>query len=220
MLQSLINKDNIVKKEILEVVLGTNNPILTKKIDFILKNCLRIKDLEVFMSSIILLNKNNYFGTYSLNFNKEILDSVISKDKEKFNKVFSNPERSELFNNDYLSSSQIQEIKYYFEFEKMTYFYFYHKKYYDCFYKIDLEKIQCLKKEIYSNRNIAIKEKYFSNKNTISIKKGKEIITSNIIEVIFKIFENISINEKLDNYIKNNYKTEYLIIKNYISKFI
>ena len=219
MLQSLINKDNIVKKEILEVILKTNNSIFMKKIDFILKNCLKIRKIETFLSSVILLNKNNYFGNYSLIFNKELLDSIISKDKNKFIEIFSNPEKSSIFNNDYLNNQQIKEIKYYFELEKISYCYLYHKKYYDCMYKISLEKIQELKKEIYTAKNIQIETKYFSNKNTISIRKGKEIIVSDIIEVIFKIFENISINEKLDYYVKNNYKTEYLIIKNYVNRF-
>ena len=92
MLQSLINKDNIVKKEILEVILKTNNSIFMKKIDFILKNCLKIRKIETFLSSVILLNKNNYFGNYSLIFNKELLDSIISKDKNKFIEIFSNPD--------------------------------------------------------------------------------------------------------------------------------
>ena len=219
MLQSLINKDNIVKKEILEVILKTNNSIFMKKIDFILKNCLKIRKIETFLSSVILLNKNNYFGNYSLIFNKELLDSIISKDKNKFIEIFSNPEKSSIFNNDYLNNQQIKEIKYYFELEKISYCYLYHKKYYDCMYKISLEKIQELKKEIYTAKNIQIETKYFSNKNTISIRKGKEIIVSDIIEVIFKIFEKMSINEKLDYYVKNNYKTEYLIIKNYVNRF-
>ena len=37
MLQSLINKDNIVKKEILEVILKTNNSILYEKNRFYFK---------------------------------------------------------------------------------------------------------------------------------------------------------------------------------------
>ena len=57
-------------------------------------------------------------------------------------------------------------------------------------YKITLRKNSRIKKRnIYSSKIYKLETKYFSNKNTISIRKGKEIIVSDIIEVIFKIFE-------------------------------
>ena len=199
MLQSLINKDNIIKRELLEVILKTNNDILYSRIDFILKYSLKVKDLETFISSAILLNKNNYFGTYSLNFNREILESVTKKDKDMFLKIFSNPMRNEIFNNEYLNKGKTSEIKYYYDIEKIVYFYLYQKKYYDCFYEITLDKIQELKTEIYKVKNIDLGVKYFSNKNTISVRKGKETITSDIVEVI--------------------YKTEYIFIKSYLERF-
>ena len=185
MLQSLINKDNIIKRELLEVILKTNNDILYSRIDFILKYSLKVKDLETFISSAILLNKNNYFGTYSLNFNREILESVTKKDKDMFLKIFSNPMRNEIFNNEYLNKGKTSEIKYYYDIEKIVYFYLYQKKYYDCFYEITLDKIQELKTEIYKVKNIKTnhinKDKNISHCNWICIKIQTYISFSLII---------------------------------------
>ena len=75
-----------------------------------------------------------------------------------------------------------------------------------------------LETEIYNVKKIDLNVKYFSNKNTISIRKGKEITPVDIVEVIFKIFEDVKINHTLDHFIKSNYKTEYLFIKCYLER--
>jgi hypothetical protein len=219
MLNSLINKDSLVRSEIINVVLKTNSRILSEREDFITRNLIKIKDLDVFISGVILLNKNNYFGNYSLDYNREISISVTENNDNKFLKKFEDYAGSQIFKNHLIDNYILEEIKEYYNLEKIVYFYLYHKKYYNCFYEINLDKIQGLKEEIYKIKNKDTKIKYFSNKNTISIKKGKEIETANIIEVIFKIFEDIKINYKLDSFIKSNYRTEYLFIKGYIEKF-
>ena len=61
MLESLINKDSIVRREILEMILKTNNHILIEKIEFILKILTKVKSVDAFISGLILLNKNSYF---------------------------------------------------------------------------------------------------------------------------------------------------------------
>lgn len=218
MLHSLINKDTIVRKEILTTVLETNNCILLEKIDFMIKCLIKIKDLDTFISGVILLNRNNYFGTYSLDFNRDIIKFVLEKNEEKFLKKFKDYEMSQIFRNNLVDREDLEDVKKHYQIEKLVYFYLYHKKYYDCFYKINIENIQKLKTEIYDIKDINKNIKYFSNKNTISVKKGKETETLDIIEVIFKIFEDVKINYKLDNYIKSNYRTEYLFIKNYLEK--
>lgn len=218
MLESLINKDSIVRREILEMVLKTNNHILVEKIEFILKNLLKIKSVDSFISGIILLNKNNYFGTYSLGYNRDIIQAVVEKNESRFLKVFMNPSSCEIFKNEEVDKNILEEIEYYYGIEKIAYFYLYQKKYYDCFYEINLDKIQELKKEIYSIKDLNVNVKYFSNKNMISIKKGKDIIPMNIVEVIFKIFEDVKMNHTLDHFIKSNYKTEYLFIKIFLEK--
>ena len=43
MLESLINKDTIVRREIAELVLKTNNHVLIEKIDFVLEILSKIK---------------------------------------------------------------------------------------------------------------------------------------------------------------------------------
>tara|TARA_R110001592_G_scaffold164575_1_gene398733 strand:+ start:169 stop:837 length:669 start_codon:yes stop_codon:yes gene_type:complete len=217
MLESLINKDNSVRKELLDMILETNNSILTEKYNFLLNNLIKIKSVDIFISGIILLNKNNYFGTYSLDFNRDIIQSCIERNDDSFLKIFTNPQNSIIFKkNDSIDKLILNEIKRFYEIEKLVYFYLYQKKYYNCFYEVNLQKIQELKKEIYKIKNIDIGVKYFSNKNTISIKKGNEIITSDIVEVIFKIFEDVKINYKLDNFVRSNYKTEYYFIKDYL----
>ena len=218
MLESLINKDTIVRKEIAELVLKTNNHVLIEKIDFVLEILSKIKGIDDFISGLILLNKNNYFGTYSLGYNRDIIQAVLEKNETNFLKTFMNPSSSELFKNHLLEKEILHEIKSYYNLEKMVYFYLYQKKYYDSFYPITLDKIQELKSEIYKVKGINLNIKYFSNKNTISIRKGNETTTENIVEIIFRIFEDVKINHTLDHFIKSNYKTEYLFIKYYLER--
>ena len=219
MLESLLTKHGLVRREILEVVLKTNDNIFFRRLNFIYKALSKIKDTDSFISGLILLNKNNYFGTYSLGYNRDLIQSLVEKNESKFLKIYINPVSSDIFRNYNLSKENLDEINYYYSLEKMTYFYLYQKKFYDCFYEINLDKIQKLKKEIYEMKERDISIKYFSNKNTISIRKGKEIITSDIVEVIFKIFQDIKINDKLDTFIKSNYTTEYYFIKSYLEKY-
>lgn len=218
MLESLINKDTIVRREILEMILKTNNHILMEKIEFILKILTKIRSVDAFISGLILLNKNSYFGTYSLGYNRDIIQAVLEKNETRFLKTFMNPTSTEVFKNGLVEKEILDEIEHYFNVEKMVYFYLYQKKYYDCFYEINLDKIQQLKTEIYKIKDIDLNVKYFSNKNTISIRKGKEITPVDIVEVIFKIFEDVKINHALDHFIKSNYKTEYLFIKSYLER--
>lgn len=218
MLESLINKDTIVRREIIETVIKTNNHILVEKMDFITEMLLKIKGIDPFISGLILLNKNNYFGTYSLGYNRDIIQSVLERNENIFLKTFTNPSSSEIFKNELMEKEILEEIKQYYNLEKMVYFYLYQKKYYDSFYEINLDKIQQLKSEIYKVKGINLNVKYFSNKNTISIRKGKETTTENIVEIIFKIFEDVKINHTLDHFIKYNYKTEYLFIKCYLER--
>ena len=216
MLESLVNKDSIVRREILEMILKTNDNMFLKKIDFILKMLLKIKSVDSFVSGVILLNKNNYFGTYSLGYSRDLLGAVLEKNETRFLKIFMNPTSSEVFKNESVEKEILDEIERYYNLEKMVYFYLYQKKYYDCFYQVNLDKIQLLKSEIYKIKGINLNIKYFSNKNTISIRKGKEVKPVDIVEIIFKIFEDVKINDKLDHFIKSNYKTEYLFIKGYL----
>ena len=218
MLESLINKDSIVRREILEMVLKTNNQVLVEKINFIEKILFKVKGVDSFVSGLILLNKNNYFGTYSLGYNRDIIQAVLEKNEEQFLKTFMNPTSSQLFKNELVDKKILGEIQEYYNIEKMVYFYLYQKKYYDCFYEINLDKIQLLKTEIYNINKIDLNIKYFSNKNTVSIRKGKEITPTDIVEVIFKIFEDVKINHTLDNFIRSNYRTEYLFIKGYLER--
>jgi hypothetical protein len=218
MLESLLTKHGLVRRELLELILKTNDDFLTKKIDFIMKAITKIKNTDTFISGLVLLNKNSYFGTYSLSYNKDIMDSVYEKDQNSFLKIFTNPTSTDIFKNDNVSKETLDEIKYYYHLEKLTYFYLYQKKFYNCFYDINLENIQNLKKQIYDIKQKKSDIKYFSNKNTISIKKGKEVITSSIVEIIFKIFQDVKINDKLDAFIKTNYSTEYYFIKSYLER--
>jgi hypothetical protein len=219
MLESLLTKHGLVRRELLELILKTNDDTFIKKLDFIQKATSKIKEIDRFISGLILLNKNSYFGTYSLGYNKELLCAILERDENKFLRIFSNPISSDMFNNHNLSKENLDEIKYYYSLEKMTYFYLYQKKFYDCFYTMNLDRIQSLKKEIYEMKEKNTEIKYFSNKNTISIRKGKETETLDIIEVIFKIFQDVKINDKLDNFIKSNYTTEYYFIKSYLENF-
>lgn len=219
MLESLLTKHGLVRRELLELILKTNDDSFIKKIDFIQKATSKIKETDKFISGLILLNKNSYFGTYSLGYNRDLLCAIFEKDENKFIRIFSNPLSTDMFNNYNLSKENLDEIKYYYSLEKMTYFYLYQKKFYDCLYIMNLEKIQGLKKEIYKIKEKNIDTKYFSNKNTISIRKGKEIETSDIVEVIFKIFQDVKINDKLDHFIKSKYTTEYYFIKSYLENY-
>lgn len=219
MLESLLTKHGLVRRELLEVILKTNDDSFMKKINFIQKATSKIKDTDKFVSGLILLNKNSYFGTYALGYNRDLLCAIFERDENKFIRIFSNPISTDIFNNHNLSKENLDEIKYYYSLEKMTYFYLYQKKFYDCFYTINLDKIQSLKKEIYQIKEKNTDTKYFSNKNTISIRKGKEIETSDIVEVIFKIFQDVKINDKLDHFIKSNYTTEYYFIKSYLENY-
>ena len=147
MLESLLTKHGLVKRELLETVLKTNHDLFLKRIDFIMKTVSKIKDIEKFISGIILMNKNCYFGNYSLGYNADLLSSLQEKDDKKFLKIFTNPTSSDIFSNYNLSKETLDEIKYYYNLEKMTYFYLYQKKFTIVFIILILDRYKNSKKK-------------------------------------------------------------------------
>ena len=215
MLESLLNKDIIIRKEILKIVALETN-VYNVNFNFILENLLKVKKIDTFISGVILMNPKNYFGKYSLDYNKDLKILATKHKNEKFLKNFVNTYTRKIFKNQILDKSKLEEIKRYYNVEKEVYFYLYQKKYYDITYNISLEKIQTLKKEIYEAKKLNIDNKFFHQEIIFKVKKGKEYMELNVFNTLIDIVKSNNINSKLKDHILELYNTEYLLVKDYL----
>lgn len=217
--ENLFSRKNIVKNELIDMVLETNDEEILKNKDFI-KSCIyTVKDLKTFFLGLIFLNKNSYFGRYAFSYNKNIIKSIQKKNKDTFLILFKNPCLDEIYKNKFLDEEYIKNYNKFLNYEILAYNYFFEKRYYNSFIEINLKEFQNYKKTIYEFYKEKTTNNFFSNKDTILVKKGKKEIIYDINEVIIKIFKNIKIEENLDKYIKNNYRKEYDIIFYYLNNF-
>ena len=201
----MLSKRNLVLMEILRFVFSTNDKISDDHFEKFFKSLVKIKSLDHIFSVMSRLNKNSYFGIYALEFNY-LIDLSLNSEKYDLDEILT-------------KSNKFDEIEN-FKYEVMSYRYLYDKKYYDDHYVINLETFQKCKEEVYNCFEIQNRGKYFSNKNTILVRKGKETIHMDIVETIFKIFKGVSLNPKLDSYVKENYKEEYTIISHFVKLYI
>ena len=201
----MLSRRNLVLMEILKFVLETNDKISESHSETIFKNLVKIKSLDQIFSVMSALNKNSYFGIYALEFNY-LLDLALNSEGQDVEKVFQ-------------KRNKLEDVKN-FKYEVMSYNYLYDKRYYDSYFVISLESFQECRREVYDCFNIHSRGKYFSNKNTIVVKKGKKISEMDIVETIFKIFKGFSIDPQLDTYVKDNYKEEYKIISHFVKLYI
>lgn len=205
MFNFMLSRRNLVLMEILKFVLETNDKISKDHSEDIFKNLVRIKSLDQIFSVMSGLNKNSYFGIYALEFNY-LLDVSLNSENGDLEKVFQKRNRFEDTEN--------------FKYEMMTYNYLYDKRYYDPYFVVNLDSFQECKKEVYDCFKVQKRGKFFSNKNTILVKKGRETSQMDIVETIFKIFKGVSMDPQLDKYVKDNYRDEYKIISHFVKLYI
>jgi len=201
----MLSRRNLVLMEILKFVLNTNDKISKDYCEAIFRFLVKIKSLDQIFSIISRLNKNSYFGIYALEFNY-LLDLSLNSEDQNLDPVFNKKNRFD----------DIDHFKY----EVMSYHYMYDKRYYDTYFEMNLESFQECKREVYDCFQIQYRGKYFSNKNTIVVKKGRETTQMDIVETIFKIFKGMSLDPKLDEYVRDNYKDEYKIISHFVKLYI
>jgi hypothetical protein len=201
----MLSRRNLVLMEILNFVLNTNDKISKDHSGVIFKSLVKIKSLDQIFSVMSRLNKNSYFGIYALEFNY-LLDLSLNSEEQNIDTVLN-------------KTNRFDDIGH-FKYEVMSYHYMYDKRYYDSYFDISLESFQECKREVYDCFQIEYKGKYFSNKNTIVVKKGRETTQMDIVETIFKIFKGMSLDPKLDEYVRHNYKDEYKIISHFVKLYI
>ena len=137
MLDSLVNKNILIKKNFLELII-LNNPCYSENFDFILNILANIKSIDKFISGLILMSDKNYFGIYSKDYNYDLKKCCQKKDETKFLKIFSNTYTLKIFKNKELDLKKLKEIEKYYNIEKNVYFYAYQKKFYDINFNINL----------------------------------------------------------------------------------
>ena len=202
MLDSLVNKNTIIKKNFLELIV-LNNPRYSDNFKFIFNNLINIKSVDSFISGIILMSNKNYFGIYSIDYN-DILTKHCQEKNKDFLKSFLSTHTSKIFKN--------KELDKYYNIEKYVYFYLYQKKFYDINYNITLEKITDMKKKIYQINNLDINSKYFLEEIIINFKKGNNLNQIKLFDSLVLIIKNQDFNTKLKDHILESYYPEYMIL--------
>lgn len=215
--ENLFSRKDVVKSEMLDMVLETNIEFLRENKDFI-TNCVnKIKDLKFFFKGIIFLNKNSYFGRYAFSYNSRIIKAVEKKEKERFLEIFMYPYPSEIYQNRHLDENFKKEFNRHLHYEILAFNFIFEKRYFNTEIPVNILSLQNHKIEIYRAFKVDPKSRFLSNKDTILVKKGKVEKIYNINETIIKIFKNHKIDEMLDNYIRSNYRREYNIIFYYLN---
>lgn len=213
----LFSRRDIIKSEIIDMVIETNSDYLKNNRNFIKKAINKIKNIKQVFTGIIFLNKNSYYGRYSFSYNSLILKAIEKKDQEKFLESYTHPYPSEIYQNSYLDKNFKEDFNKHLHYEILSYNYLFEKRYYDTEFPVDILSLQKCKKEIFRVFKINENSRFLSNKDKILVKKGKEEKIYNINEIIIKFFKNGNFDEKIDEYIRKNYQKEYSIIFYYLN---
>ena len=211
MINFILSRKNIVIKEMLELCLK-NNTELKKYFESILKSFIKIKNLEYICRFLIFINRKNYFGIYAPLYNKKIKKELKRDNLEEFSLFLDDPKPEEIYKNNSLTKEEKKLYEFFLKLETMSYLFFYEKRINQYDYLINETNLENCKEQIYLNKNVSLKHKYFEEKNILTIKKGKD---SKIIQITDMI-KNLVFEEKLEReiirFLKQNYLTEIKII--------
>jgi hypothetical protein len=214
---SLFSRKDIIKAEIIDMVIETNSDFIKSNKKFINSCITKVKNNREIFMGIIFLNKNSYYGRYSFSYNSLISKTIEKKDQSRFLETFLHPYPAEIYKNNHLDKNFKENFNKHLHYELLAFNYLFEKRYYDSEFPVNILSLQKCKNAIFNIYDIDKNSRFLSNKDTILIKKGKEQKIYNINEIIIKFFKNGHFDEKIDNYIRSNYKKEYSIIFYYLN---
>ena len=200
MFEDVFSRRNINLKKII-------NYFNTEHQDIILESVIKINDLELIMKSILLFSNQNYFGLYSLDHKRKLINLIRERKKEEFIKNFTR------YQSNFIKVNNLEE---YFELELMSICLFYEKSYYDIYFEINENNYLKCKKKIYQLYDKDIRSKYFYHRNSVLVKKGKSEHCLNLQQVICDIVKNKKIDHNVKKYIQKFYSSECQIVSNYL----
>jgi len=175
--------------------------------DIILESVIKINDLELIMKSILLFSNQNYFGLYSLDHKKKMINFIREGKREEFINHFTR------YQSNFIKINNLEE---YFDLELTTICFFYEKSYYDIYFEINENNYLKCKKKIYQLYDKDIRSKYFYHRNSVLVKKGKSEHCLNLQQVICDIVKNKKIDHNVKKYIQKFYSSECQIVSNYL----
>ena len=200
MFEDIFSRRNIILKKLVQYF---NDEFQ----DIIIESIIRIKDLELILKSILLFSNKNYFGLYSLDHKRKLINLLQEGKKEDFIRFFTR------YQSNFIKVNDLEE---YLNLEIFTITLFYEKCYYNIYYEINENNYLKCKKKIYQLKGKDIRSKYFYHRNSVMVKKGKSEIMLNLQQVIYDIIKNKGIEPSVKKYIYKFYSTELNIVSDYL----
>jgi hypothetical protein len=200
MFEDIFSRRNIILKKLVQYF---NDEFQ----DIIIESIIRIKDLELILKSILLFSNKNYFGLYSLDHKRKLINLLQEGKREDFIRFFTR------YQSNFIKVNDLEE---YLNLEVTTITLFYEKCYYNIYYEINENNYLKCKKKIYQLKGKDIRSKYFYHRNSVMVKKGKSEIMLNLQQVIYDIIKNKGIEPSVKKYIYKFYSTEFNIVSDYL----
>tara|TARA_R110002126_G_scaffold6306_5_gene33088 strand:+ start:5386 stop:6012 length:627 start_codon:yes stop_codon:yes gene_type:complete len=200
MFEDIFSRRNIILKKLVQYF---NDEFQ----DIIIESIIRIKDLELILKSILLFSNKNYFGLYSLDHKRKLINLLQEGKREDFIRFFTR------YQSNFIKVNDLEE---YLNLEILTITLFYEKCYYNIYYEINENNYLKCKKKIYQLKGKDIRSKYFYHRNSVMVKKGKSEIMLNLQQVIYDIIKNKGIEPSVKKYIYKFYSTEFNIVSDYL----
>lgn len=200
MFVDIFSRRNIILKKLIEYFNDDFH-------DIIIKSVIRVNDLELILKSIILFSNKNYFGLYSLDHKRKLINLLQEGKKEDFIRFFTR------YQSNFIKVNDLEE---YLDLEIMSLTLFYEKCYYNIYYEVNENNFLKCKKKIYQLKGKDIRSKYFYHRNSVMVKKGKSEIKLNLQQVIYDIIKNKGIEPSVKKYIYKFYSTEFNIVSDYL----
>lgn len=200
MFEDIFSRRNIILKKLVQYF---NDEFQ----DIIIESIIRIKDLELILKSILLFSNKNYFGLYSLDHKRKLINLLHEGKREDFIRFFTR------YQSNFIKVNDLEE---YLNLEILTITLFYEKCYYNIYYEINENNYLKCKKKIYQLKGKDIRSKYFYHRNSVMVKKGKSEIMLNLQQVIYDIIKNKGIEPSVKKYIYKFYSTEFNIVSDYL----
>jgi hypothetical protein len=200
MFEDIFSRRNIILQKLINYFFDDDKEI-------ILESMIKIKDLSLIFRSIVLFSKKIYVGLYSLEHRKKLNGFLLEGKKEEFIKNFTR------YNSNFIRNNKLEQ---YVDLEVLTVMYFYEKQFYNSFFEFNETNYNLCKKKIYLLHEKDIRNRYFTYKNIIMVKKGKEETQLNLQETIYQIIKNKKVDYNVKKYIQKFYSQEYNIVYDYL----
>ena len=200
MFEDIFSRRNIILQKLINYFFEDNKEI-------ILESMIKVKDLSLIFRSIVLFSKKTYIGLYSLEHRKKLIGFLLEGKKEEFIKNFTK------YSSNFIRNNKIDQ---YLDLEILSVMYFYEKQYYNSFFQFNETKYNICKKKIYLLHEKDIRNRYFTYRNVIMVKKGREETPLNLQETIYQIVKNKKVDYNIKNYIQKFYSQEYNIMYEYL----